>query len=127
MNTTIKHAEELRVPEDLWKQIQRCHEAAHEMDEWIDTHPCPDEYASEVNCKNWYRTLLAAKIATLPGMDTALACAYLKEAWQWTGRRHGLQFFYPGCRHVYARWLLLRDKPPNDLAFAIVKGSIREV
>ena len=58
MNTTMKHAEELRVPDDLWKQIQRCHEAAHEMDEWIDTHPCPDESGSEMTCKNWYRTLL---------------------------------------------------------------------
>lgn len=128
MNTALKHADELRVPDDLWRQIQRCHEAAHVMEEWDLQHPYPfNVYASEMECKNWYRALLAAKIVTLQGMPTALACAYIKEAWKWTGIRHGLQFFFPGCRRVYARWILLRDKLYEELMEDILECVLREV
>lgn len=127
MNTALKHAEELRVPDDIWRQIQRCHEAARVIEEWDLKHPYPFNDASEMECKNWYRTMQAVKIATLQGMPTALACAYLKEAWKWTGHRHGLQFFFPRCRSVYARWLLLREKPYEELAKAIIDGVIRDV
>lgn len=115
MNATMKNITNMsiRIPDNIFSDIQRLHEIAAETDKWFEENPYPFELyqgASENDLKAHWDNHFAQLISSSSAkghLNLKVAFAYLKSCYVWTGERHGLQFFYPSCKKVYAKYLCM--------------------
>lgn len=117
MNATMKNiinGMSIKVPQNIFADIQKIHNIAFDTNEWFEEHPCPipagAQFASEIDNKQWWDNKFASQLdkAMKRGeLDSKVVYAYLKSCYIWTRERYGMGFYYPNCKKVYAKYLCM--------------------
>lgn len=115
MNATMKNitSMSIRIPNDIFNDIQRLHDLASQTEDWTEQNPYPFELykgASESDLKKHWNDHFAKLISEAIDegrISDKVAFSYLKSCYVWTGERYGFQFYYPSCKKVYARYLCM--------------------